>query len=73
VPPTPEQEQFVRLYSLYWIVFLLVLLAVVLLAGVDFFAIRSYGQRQLRRIRADRRAMLEGELARLRSQRNGHN
>jgi len=73
LPPTPEQEQFVTLYSAYWVAFLLVLLAVVMLAGVDFFAIRNYGMRQLRRIRADRRAMLEGELARLRSQRNGHN
>ncbi len=72
VPPTPEQVQFVRVYSAYWVVFLLVLLSVVLLAGADLLAIRNYGQRQLRRIRADRRAMLEGELARFRSQRNGH-
>jgi uncharacterized membrane protein YjgN (DUF898 family) len=71
-PLEPEQERFVRLYNAYWAIFLLILLAVVLVAAGDFFAIRRYGQRQLRRIHADRKAMLEGELARLRSQRNGH-
>jgi uncharacterized membrane protein YjgN (DUF898 family) len=71
--PTPEQEQFVNIYSAYWAFVLLVLLGVVVLAGMDLMAIRRYGVRQLSRIRADRRAMLEGEVARLRSQRNGHN
>jgi hypothetical protein len=43
------------------------------LAAADFFAIRRYGRQQYRQIQEGRRAMIEGELARLRSQRNGHN
>jgi hypothetical protein len=47
-------------------------LAIIILAALDFFAIRRFGQRQYRKIQAERRAMIEGELTRLRSQRNGH-
>jgi hypothetical protein len=68
----PEEEQFLRFYWNYWIILLLVLLAIITIAGFDFFAIRRYGQRHYRKIQADRRAMIEGELARIRSQRNGH-
>ncbi len=68
----PEEQQFVKLYSTYWLITLLVLLAIIILAGIDFFAIRRYGQRHYRQIQADRRTMIENQLARLRSQRNGH-
>jgi len=68
----PEERQFLQLYEIYWLVTLLVLLAIIILAGIDFFAIRRYGRRHYRQIQADRRAMIENELARLRSQRNGH-
>jgi hypothetical protein len=68
----PEQWRFFDFYRSYWIVLLLVLLVIIGLAAADFFAIRRYGQRHYRRIQEDRRAMIEGQLARLRSQRNGH-
>ncbi|HLJ95632.1 MAG TPA: hypothetical protein VKU02_20820 [Gemmataceae bacterium] len=51
---------------------LLVLLAIILLAGWDMLAIRHYGRRHMRQIQADRRAMIEDQIARVRSQRNGH-
>ncbi len=68
----PEQKRFATLYLYYWLFALMLLLALISLAAVDFFAIRRYGQRHYRQIQADRRAMIEQELIRLRSQRNGH-
>jgi hypothetical protein len=69
---TPEQKNFVRLWGGLWIAILLVLLAVVVLAGFEFWAIRSYGLREHRKIQADRRAMIARQAARLRQERNGH-
>ncbi len=69
---TPEQKEFRRRYTLYWIALLLVLLAVVGVVAVDMFATRWYGFREFRKIQADRRAMIERQVARLRQERNGH-
>ena len=71
-PDAAEQSgerAFVNFYSSYWLAFLLVLMALVVLAGVDFWAIRRYGLRQLRRLHADRRAMIARQWALLRQQR----
>jgi hypothetical protein len=66
-------KQFVNQYSLFWMVFALVLLGLVTLAFVDLWAIRRYAQRQYRQIQDDRRDMIEREVARLRGhERNGH-
>jgi hypothetical protein len=75
LPFNPEQARFAEFYRNYWIIMLLVLLAIIILAALDFFAIRRYGRRHYRQIQADRRALIEdfnNELARMRSQRNGH-
>jgi ABC-type Fe3+ transport system permease subunit len=71
-PLNPEQRLFARFYTSFWIVFLLVLMAVVLLAALDFWATRRYGLSQHRKLVADRRDMIERELSRLRQERNGH-
>ncbi len=68
---TPEAHQFVRLYTAVWIVFLLLLLVLVILAAVDIWFTRRFSLRQKRKILAERRAMLEQEVARLRERRNG--
>jgi hypothetical protein len=68
----PEEKLFLRIYGWYWIAFLLILLAVVILAAFDLWAVRFYGRQQLGRIQADRRAMIEEELGRIRQERNGH-
>jgi hypothetical protein len=68
----PAQRQFLDLYRNFWLIVLLILFAIIMLAAWDYFAIRLYGQRHYRQIQDDRRAMIENELARLRSQRNGH-
>jgi hypothetical protein len=69
---TGEEKQFMKFYISYWIVFLLVLLAILVFAGLDLFATRRFGITQHRKIQADRRAMIEGEAMRLRQDRNGH-
>jgi hypothetical protein len=51
---------------------LLVLMIVVFMAALDYWATRRYGLRQHRKIIDDRRAMIEREISRLRQQRNGH-
>jgi hypothetical protein len=69
---TPEEKQTRQVYAAYWATVLLLLFSIIVLAAVDFFAIRSFGLRHYRQIQADRRAMIEDELARIRSQKNGH-
>jgi len=68
----PEQRSFVHFFGTYWIIALLVLLAIVGLAAADLWAIRRFGLRQHRKIQAERRAMIERQVARLRRERNGH-
>jgi hypothetical protein len=68
----PEQRRFFDFYTYYSIVFLLNLLVIIGIAAMEYFAIRRFGKQQYRQIQADRRAMIENELIRLRSQRNGH-
>ena len=69
VAEAPENRAFVNFYSYYWIVFLLVLLALVVLAGIDFWAVRRFGLRELKRIQDDRRAMIARQSALLRQKR----
>ena len=70
--PNTEQKRFVNQYSATWIVIVLVVLAILCLAFADLWAIRRFGLRHYRQIQADRREVIQQELARLRSQRNGH-
>jgi hypothetical protein len=53
----PEEKQFTNFYVYYVIAFLLVLLALVVVAGYDLWSVRRFGMRQLRRLQADRRAV----------------
>ena len=71
-PLNPEQRGFARFYLGFWIVFLLILMAVVFLSAWDYWATRRYALRQHRKISDDRRAMIEREIARVRQQRNGY-
>jgi ABC-type uncharacterized transport system fused permease/ATPase subunit len=71
-PLDAEQKFFARFYATFWILFLLVLMAVIFLAALDYWATQRFGFRQHRKIIEDRRAMIEREIARLRQERNGH-
>lgn len=73
VAPDPELQHKKRLYVWYWIAVLMLLLALVIVAAIDFFAIRGYGARHLKRIYSDRKAMLEQELAELKRARGYRN
>jgi hypothetical protein len=69
-PLTPEQQAFGRFFSGYVIVLLVLLAGIIFLAGVDLFATRRFAITQLRRIQADRRAMMERQLDRWRRERD---
>jgi hypothetical protein len=69
---SPDQRSLRKLYAIWNIGLLLTLLAVLAVAGVDYLATRRFGRRQMRRIQADRRAMIERQVARLRQEKNGH-
>jgi hypothetical protein len=71
VADTPEAHHFFRLYTAVWILFLILLLGLVIRAAVDVWFTRRFSLRQQRKILAERRAMLEREVARLRERRNG--
>ena len=71
VAEEPAHRLFVNLYSYYWIGFLLLLLALVVLAGVDFWAVRRFGLRELKRLHEERRAMIARQSALLRQRREG--
>ena len=68
----PEEWEFAHTYAAYWIVCLMVLLAILATATFDVLAIRRFGRRQIAQIQSDRRAMIEREVARMRRDRNGH-
>jgi len=71
-PLTPEQEQFLRLFTWYWSAAFLVLLLLVSLAVVDFWATARFGLRSHRRLQADHRAQLQAEVQRFRNRRDGN-
>jgi hypothetical protein len=68
----PSQVEFWQVYRNLWVVMLLLLLAILALAGWDYFAIRRFAQRHYRQLQEERRTMIENELVRLRSRHNGH-
>jgi hypothetical protein len=69
-PMTPEQKALARAYGLWWIAFLLILLALVGLALIDVVVIRRFARQQRDKLRRDRRAMIERQVARLRQERD---
>jgi predicted Holliday junction resolvase-like endonuclease len=73
--PTSEERTFARFYSAYWLSILVVLLAVVVLAFADLWATRRFAVQAHRQLRAERREMIDRQIARLRQEkqeRNGH-
>jgi hypothetical protein len=64
--PTPEQRDFLRIYGAYWITCLLVLLAVVALAGFDLWETRRRGLHERRKLLDDHRVLLKRQITRYR-------
>lgn len=69
----PEVQRMKNVFRWYIIVLMLLLLALVGVAGIDYWAIRKYGTRHLEQIKSDRRAMIEQELAELRRAKGNRN
>ncbi len=69
---TPENHQFMRVYAAVWIAFLVLLMALLFIAGYDIWATRRFSVREQRKILDARREMLQHEVGRLRRERNGH-
>jgi hypothetical protein len=67
-----EQRGAARQWFAYWVAMTGVLFLIMALAVVDLLTIRRFGLKQYRKIQDDRRAMIERQLALLRSRRNGH-
>jgi heme/copper-type cytochrome/quinol oxidase subunit 2 len=65
---TPEDNEFVKSWAIYWIVVLVVLFAVIVIAVADYTATSQYARQQLRRIRDEQRTLLERDLAVYRQQ-----
>jgi hypothetical protein len=69
--PSQEHEDFFRLFWVYLSAALMVLLLLLVLATMDFWATARYGLNQHRKLQADRRAMLQDQMTRRRQERNG--
>jgi len=69
----PEVQRMKDVFRWYCIILLMLLLALVMTAALDYWAIRDYGARHMRQIRDDRKAMIEHELAELRKARGYRN
>lgn len=68
----PEQRSTRALFAGFCLSILLLLMAMVFLVAIDVWAIRRYSRQFMKQLNAERRAMLEGQVARLRAERNGH-
>src|SRR5262249_23751045 len=64
-------NQLVEMVAYYWIIALLLLFAILALAGLDFFATARFGLSQKKLLEIERRMALELDAARLRKERNG--
>ncbi len=67
-PPAPEEKDFLRMWTAYWVTVLILLFVVLSLATIDLWSTRRYAWQQLRRIQIENRAMLERDLALYRQQ-----
>jgi drug/metabolite transporter (DMT)-like permease len=65
---TPEDDEFVKSWAIYWIVVLAVLFFVIVIAVADYTATSLYARQQFRRIRNEQRTLLERDLAVYRQQ-----
>jgi hypothetical protein len=66
-----DRANMLRLVTVYWIVALLIVFAILFLAGHDLLATARFGLRLQRQLEAEQRAVLESDASRLRQERNG--
>lgn len=73
IVPTPEQASFRDFYALFWGMALLLLLSLLTLALLDYFAIRRFSRRNFQQLREERQAMIRAELERFRREKSERN
>jgi hypothetical protein len=66
-----DRKELVQGLAMYWIAPLVVLMVLLVLATMDFWATARFGLNQHRKLLADRRTMLEEQIAKRRQERNG--
>ena len=69
--PNAEQARRLWLFTSYWVVALLLFLAIICVALIDLLATRRFTLRQLQQLHDQQEALFQEQAARLRSQRNG--
>jgi hypothetical protein len=69
---TEEQRWMLKLWGGVWEAVLVLLMALLAVAGVDLWSTRRFTVRQMRRIQEDRRAAIQEEIIRHKRDRNGH-
>jgi NADH:ubiquinone oxidoreductase subunit 5 (subunit L)/multisubunit Na+/H+ antiporter MnhA subunit len=67
-PPTEDDRQFVRSWSIYWLVAIAIVFTIMVIAILDYVATSLYGRQQLRLMANEHRTLLERDLAVLRQQ-----
>jgi uncharacterized membrane protein YjgN (DUF898 family) len=67
-PLTDAQLRVVRIYGAMWIGILVLLLGIVIGVGIDLYSMRRHFRQSHNRILADRRAMMERQLALMRAE-----
>jgi hypothetical protein len=70
-PIKAEDQDFLRQFTVYWVVALALVFFFVVFAMLDLLATLKYGIRKQRQLRTEHRAALEAEVRRIRQQRNG--
>lgn len=66
---TEEQKAFLRLWGGAWVALGAALVALLFLAALDRYSTRTHALKQLKRLQADRRAMVARQAARMRESR----
>jgi len=64
----PVNKRFAKVYGYYYLGLLLVLFALISVAGWDYWVVRRHGLEQFRRLQEERRAAIDHHRARLRSE-----
>jgi len=66
-----QRRSFLSFYASFYIGVLLIVLLLLFIAALDFWAIQRYHLSQYRRIQAERKELVQEQAARFRHQRNG--
>jgi hypothetical protein len=67
----PEEKDFLRRFTIYWIIALLLLFTFVIIAAFDTWATLRFGLQQHRQLQRDQKLALEQQIRQIRRESNG--